>query len=189
VGDSRKRKINIRIITATHGDLLARVREGLFREDLYYRLKVFPIHLPPLRKRREDIPLLADHFIRSMNRKTEKKVARLSQEALRIFMDHPWPGNVRELENAIEHAFVLCNRDKIEVDDLPLEIRHSQPVEYSGNRGPGYRVRGKLTKTALMELLGQCDWSKAEVGRQIGRSHTAVWKYMKKWNIPLKQPP
>ena len=135
VGDSRRHKIDIRIITATHKDLYARVREGLFREDLYYRLKVFPIHLPPLRERREDIPILADYFIKRMNKKTGKPITGLSTAAMRVFMDHPWPGNVRELENAIEHAFVLCNRKEIDTVDLPVEIRQPDP---SGNllRGP-----------------------------------------------------
>ena len=189
VGDSRKRKIDIRIITATHKDLYARVREGQFREDLYYRLKVFPIQLPPLKARREDIPILADHFIKGMNQKTGKQVAGLTPTAMRVFMDHPWPGNVRELENAIEHAFVLCNSQEIDVSDLPVEIRR-----------PGMAIEGgldfhetphrskKLDKEHLLDLLGACEWNKAEVGRRVGLSRTAIWKYMKKWDIPLKQP-
>jgi two-component system response regulator HydG len=113
VGDSRKRKIDIRIITATHKDLYARVREGLFREDLYYRLKVFPIHLPLLRERREDIPILADHFIKKMNTKTGKPVSRPFDRTPCVYSwIIPGQGNVRELENAIEHAFVLCHRER-----------------------------------------------------------------------------
>ena len=188
VGDSRKRKIDIRIITATHKDLYTRVRDGHFREDLYYRLKVFPIQLPPLRERREDIPLLVDHFIQQMNEKTGKNVARISQPALRIFMDYPWPGNVRELENAIEHAFVLCDRDQIEDSDLPLEIR--QPDVNGACRDlPPVKSsrRKKMTRTELLDLLDACDWNKAEVGRRVGLSHTAIWKYMKKWDIPLQR--
>jgi two-component system response regulator HydG len=191
VGDSRKRKIDIRIITATHKDLYARVREGLFREDLYYRLKVFPIHLPLLRERREDIPILADHFIKKMNTKTGKRVSRLSSDAMRIFMDHPWPGNVRELENAIEHAFVLCHRETIDVSDLPIEIRrpeHANSCHASPGDGFPRKVnRKKLSKTSLLELLDQCDWNKAEVSRRVGLSRTAIWKYMKKFNIPLQK--
>jgi two-component system, NtrC family, response regulator HydG len=188
VGDSRRRKIDIRIITATHKDLYARVREGLFRQDLYYRLKVFPIHLPPLHERREDIPILADHFIKSMNQKTGKRITGLSSSAMRVFMDHPWPGNVRELENAIEHAFVLCNRKEIDTIDLPVEIRQPDPA------GICYEVphrkirpRKKLTQATLTALLEECDWNKAEVGRRVGLSRTAIWKYMKKWHIPLQK--
>jgi len=191
VGDSKKRKIDIRIITATHKDLYARVREGHFREDLYYRLKIFPIHLPPLRKRREDIPSLADHFIASMNKKTGKSVTGMSKAALRIFMDYPWPGNVRELENAIEHAFVLCNRKLISTADLPIEIRRPDLTIYSNISSGGAfspkKMRHKLSQESLRELLDECDWNKAEVGRRVGLSRTAIWKYMKKWNIPLQK--
>ena len=188
VGDSRKRKIDIRIVTATHKDLYAKVREGLFREDLYYRLKVFPIHLPPLRERREDIPLLVEHFIRSMNQKTGKNVMHISGEAMRIFMDYSWPGNVRELENAIEHAFVLCNRKQIDISDLPIEIRQpDRAVLCYDIPSPRKRAGRQLNRDALMELLDECDWNKAEAGRRVGLSRTAIWKYMKKWDIPLKQ--
>ena len=91
VGESKKKVVDIRIIAATHKDLYQLVREGLFREDLYYRLKVFPLHIPPLRKRKEDIPLLTRHFIGQFNRKTGKSIKDLTSDALRIFMDYRWP--------------------------------------------------------------------------------------------------
>ena len=192
VGESKKRRIDIRTITATHRDLYAMVREGRFRDDLYYRLKVFPIFLPPLRERREDIPLLVSHFLRRMNTKTGKQIRNLSQPALRMFMDYAWPGNVRELENAIEHAFVLCNRDSIEPLDLPAEIRRAEQVAVcavppgpTGPPSPPGRI--KLSKGALIELLEASDWNKAEVARRAGLSRTAIWKYMKKWGIPLQR--
>ena len=125
VGESKKRKINIRIITATQRNLYDLVREGSFREDLYYRLKVFPIQLPPLHRRRDDIPLLVGHFIQKFNNKTAKQIRGVSQATLRILMDYSWPGNVRELENAIEHAFVVCNREQIEPYDIPVELREA----------------------------------------------------------------
>jgi two-component system, NtrC family, response regulator HydG len=188
VGDSRKHKIDIRIVTATHNDLYARVREGLFREDLYYRLKVFPIHLPPLRERKDDIPFLVDHFIKSMNKKTGKQIMGISGEAMRIFMDYQWPGNVRELENAIEHAFVLCNRKQIDISDLSFEIRQPDPAAFCYGRPAGnVRVGKQLTKEALLDVLNKCEWNKAEVGRRVGLSRTAIWKYMKKWDIPLQR--
>lgn len=187
VGDSRKRKIDIRIITATHKDLYARVREGQFREDLYYRLKVFPIQLPPLSARREDIPILADHFIERIRQKTGKRVAGLTPAALRVFMDHQWPGNVRELENAIEHAFVLCNSGEIDVSDLPIEIRQPAIMGESMKAPYSQRIRKKITRDELLDLLDECDWNKAEVGRRVGLSRTAIWKYMKKWDIPLNR--
>ncbi len=192
VGDSRKIKVNIRIVAATNRDLYSLVSEGTFRQDLYYRLKVFPIDLPPLRQRREDIPLLADHFIRKQNAKTQKRIKGLSESAMRIFMDYAWPGNVRELENAIEHAFVLCRRGHIDVFDLPAEIRvvKYQPAHTVDPDSPPRRTfpRRKMTREKLVEILKDCDWNKAEAGRRIGLSRTAIWKYMKKWDIPLKFP-
>lgn len=196
VGESRKRKIDIRLITATHQDIYKLVSEGNFREDLYYRLKVFPITIPPLRQHKEDIPLLISHFVRIMNKKTGKQVMDTSREVMRTLMDHDWPGNVRELENAIEHAFVLCKTDRIELKDLPLEIRQrgkghtatksnitqSQPQQSQQQN----LKQNNLTKENLLALLADCAWNKAEVARRVGVSRTAIWKYMKKWDIPLQ---
>jgi len=189
VGESRKRNVDIRIITATHKDLYGLVQAGNFREDLYYRLKVFPIYLPPLRNRREDIPLLTRHFIQKFNKKTGKQVQDLSPDAMRILMDYNWPGNVRELENAIEHGFVLANGDQLGIFDLPVEIRQMEyytahPPE---TPDPKPKPQQKVTRPLLIELLHECDWNKAEVARRLGRSRTSVWKYMKKYNIPLER--
>ncbi|HMA67698.1 MAG TPA: sigma 54-interacting transcriptional regulator [Desulfosalsimonadaceae bacterium] len=187
VGEAAKREIDFRIIAATHKDLASLVRQGRFREDLYYRLKVFPITLPPLRRRREDIPFLANHFVDEFNKKTGKSIQGLSTDAMRLLMEYHWPGNVRELENAIEHAFVLCRDGQIGIFDLPVEIRQieyfspAQPAEK-----PGAPARpAKVTKDTLMQLLRDCGWNKAEVARRLGRSRTSVWQYMKKWGIPL----
>jgi len=192
VGESKKRKINIRIIAATHQDLFNLVQKGFFREDLYYRLKVFPINLPPLRKRKEDIPLLVKEFIGNLNKKTGKQILDVSESAFRILMDYHWPGNVRELENAIEHAFVLCNEDQIGIFDLPVEIRQMsfQPIPSNTPEVPGDITlsRKRLSRQILVELLDECNWNKAEVARRINLSRTSVWKYMKKWEISLKRP-
>jgi PAS domain S-box-containing protein len=192
VGESNKRKINIRVIAATHRDLFQLVHDGLFREDLYYRLKVFPIQIPPLRARKEDIPVLIDHFINIMNQKTGKRIVAVDNSALRLLMDYSWKGNVRELENAIEHAFVLCNREFIQVIDLPIEIRNFDPAFSASNRSltsrDGVKKKKKLTKRELLDLLNQNSWNKSEVARQLNLSHSSIWKYMKKWDIPLKRP-
>jgi len=192
VGESARRKIDIRIIAATNRNLVEQVKEGNFREDLYYRLKVFPLTIPPLRKRKEDIPLLIAHFIRRQNRKTGKQVAGVTQASMRIFMDHSWPGNVRELENAIEHAFVLCAGKRIDIFDLPVEIRQLAYRPSATGLPPGSASRSlsreRLTREALLRLLDACGWNKAEVARRVGLSRTAIWKYMKKWHIPLKKP-
>ncbi len=190
IGESVKRKINIRIVTATHQDLKSLVIAGTFREDLYYRLNVFPVKVPPLRERKDDIPLLVSHFIEVMNKRTGKKIVDVSREAMRLFMDYYWPGNVRELENAIEHAFVLCSRDRIEIEDLPEHFRHqglagtqSYPVAAKFK----HPRQKQVSKSELLTLLDTCDWNKAEVARKLGLSHTSIWKYMKKWGIPLRR--
>ena len=193
VGESRKRKVNIRIITATNRDLRSLVEQGTFREDLYYRLKVFPIFLPPLRDRKEDIPLLVNHFIRLNNAQSGRKVKGLSQTGLKACLDYVWPGNVRELANAIEHAFVLCSDGPIDLDDLPLEIRsqvtpknRSGPAEPVPPQAPARPAR-TLTRARLIDLLKQSHWNKAEVARRVGLSRASIWKYMKKWGIPLQE--
>ena len=192
VGESKKRKVDIRIITASNKELIELVKSGDFREDLYYRLKVYPINIPALRKRKEDIPLLVRHFIANQNQKTGKKIKDVNQDTMRIIMDYQWPGNVRELENAIEHAFVVCSGDYIDIFDLPVEIRQmNYPLNIADNTLSA-RVKPfpkeKLTPEELIKILNDCNWNKAEAGRRIGLSRTAIWKYMKKWDIPLKKP-
>jgi DNA-binding NtrC family response regulator len=192
VGDSQKRKIDIRIITASNQDLYGLVEKGRFRQDLFYRLKVFPITIPPLKDRREDIPLLVNHFIRVQNTITGKQITGISSSAMRLIMDYAWPGNVRELENAVEHAFVLRDRKNIQAFDLPVEVRQAEYRASCVDEGSveikKARPLKKLSREILLELLEQCGWNKAEASRQMGVSRTAVWKYMKKWDIPLKMP-
>ena len=124
LGATSFRKANVRIITATNQDLSQLLARGTFREDLYYRINVVKIELPPLSERREDIPLLVDHFINQFNIKTGKKIAGMPNHLLSMFMEYDWPGNVRELENIIEHAFVLCHGPQIEIEHLPKEFAH-----------------------------------------------------------------
>ncbi len=190
VGENSNRKIDIRVIAATHRNLYEDVKQGKFREDLYYRLKVFPIQLPPLKQRKKDLPLLINHFLGSQSRKTGKMIHGISSEAMRMLLDYSWPGNIRELENAIEHAFVLCPVDTIQLEDLPVEIRDpscqtSLVRDYNRDRK---QRRIKPTKKQLLELLNAMDWNKTEVAGKIGLSRTSVWKYMKKYKIPLKPP-
>ncbi len=192
VGESKKRKIDIRVITATNKDLFSLVNSGNFREDLYYRLKVFPINIPPLRKRKKDIPILINHFINIQNSKTGKMIYGITQSAMRILFDYNWQGNVRELENAIEHAFVLCTNKHIDIIDLPVEIRQMQyipPVHnFKHDKSIHRSLHKKLTREYLTEVLKASGWNKAEVARRVGLSRASIWKYMKKWDIPLKQP-
>ncbi len=192
VGDSRKRKVDIRVITATNKDLKFLVNEGSFREDLYYRLKVFPIFLPPLRERKEDIPLLIRHFIDLNNKGSGKAVTGMTKQAMQAVMDYEWPGNVRELANAVEHAFVLCTGPEIVIENLPLEIRHRNTGPRDWHYPPlkdlvAVRRPGQqLTPDRLKAILHAAGWNKAEAARQTGLSRASVWKYMKKWNIPMQ---
>jgi len=126
VGDNRPEKVDVRVIAATHRDLKAEVAGGRFREDLFYRLNVFPIVLPALRDRREDIPLLATHFLEKHGSAHRKDLSRLEPGALRALTGYPWPGNVRELENAIERAVAVANGSAIELRDLPPDVKGTQ---------------------------------------------------------------
>ena len=187
MGESTQRKLDIRVITATHRDLYALVKEGKIREDLYYRLKVFPIHVPPLRERKTDIPLLVEHFRDRLNAETGKKIKKVSPEAMKRLLDYPWPGNVRELENAIEHVFVLCPSRTILLDHLPLEIRH---MAYLPGNAPPPSSMGTpaLTQETLLATLHDTGWNKSETARQLEISRITVWKRMKQWRIPLQKP-
>ena len=116
-------RVDVRIIAASNADLRKLADENSFREDLFYRLNVITVTLPPLRRRREDIPLLVAHFLRKYSEENDRKIKDVTPEAMRLLMDHPWPGNVRELENTIERGVVLCTGDRITVDLLPEYLR------------------------------------------------------------------
>jgi PAS domain S-box-containing protein len=133
-------RADVRVIVATHRDLAKLVREGLFREDLFYRINVIRLELPALSQRREDIPLLVDHFIGRFNRLQSKDVVGVSEEVLALLMSHDFPGNARELENIIEHAFVLCGGGLIQLEHLPPEVRHGLEVPAIESR-PGTTLR------------------------------------------------
>ncbi|NLD99895.1 MAG: sigma 54-interacting transcriptional regulator [Fibrobacter sp.] len=191
VGENITRKADVRIITATHRNLRQMVQDGTFREDLYYRLKVFPIHIPPLRDRKEDIGLLTDHFIRKFNQETGKSITGLNHDATVTMMDYCWPGNIRELENAIEHAFVTCQDPIIGIFDLPLEIRKvelrkgicaTEPMEMQ-NKVDYYRKRPALTNEDFMIILKECNGNQSEVARRLGIDRTTVWRKMKKLGL------
>jgi two-component system, NtrC family, response regulator AtoC len=151
LGDARDLKVDVRIIAATHRDLLAETKAGRFREDLFYRLNVLPIHCPPLRDRREDIPLLIDHFINRNNARLGTSIRGLDAEARRLLYEYSWPGNVRELENTIERAMVLAEGDWIIASDLPERIREARdPVQMQLASG---ELSVKKTTRVIEEIL------------------------------------
>jgi PAS domain S-box-containing protein len=190
VGENTTRKTDVRIITATHRNLRNMIQTGTFREDLFYRLKVFPINIPSLRDRKEDIGPLIDHFIKKFKEETGKNISGLSHDAAVTMMDYCWPGNIRELENAIEHAFVTCRESLIGMFDLPLEIRKVElrkgicftSSENSRNIIPKalYEGRRPLTDEAFRNVVAECDGNQSEVARRLGIDRTTVWRKMKK---------
>jgi DNA-binding NtrC family response regulator len=132
VGGIKTIKVDVRLVTATNRDLAREVQAGAFREDLFYRLNVVPIHLPPLRERRSDIPLLVDHFVAKFNERLKKQVSGIEPDALERLVAHPWPGNIRELENVLERTIVFCEGARILKSDLPPEISGAAPTEAPG---------------------------------------------------------
>jgi two-component system response regulator PilR (NtrC family) len=162
LGSVETQKADVRIIAATNVDLKKMVGEGRFREDLYYRLCVITIPLPPLRDRREDIPLLADHFVRLYASENDKPISGLEPEAMKALLDYDWPGNVRELENAIERAVVLCSRGSIGLDLLPetvMQPGRGEVLVRLPENGSTYRdlieeYERRLIRTALRRTGG-----------------------------------
>ncbi len=155
VGSSRPVKVDVRLLAATHRNLEALVREGRFREDLYYRINVVTIQLPPLRERREDLPLLIDHFLRAFADKNGKRIRGLTREAREALLRYDYPGNVRELENLIERAVVLTRDDVIGLTDLPLTL-DPQATEPEGGPGLVAAVEG-LERRMIREALAKAD--------------------------------
>ncbi len=172
-------KANVRVITATNKPLAKLVSDGKFRQDLYYRLNVVRLELPPLSRRREDIPLLVDHFIRLFNLKRGKKVTGVSDEAMRLLMHHPFPGNVRELENALEHAFVICHGNRIELEHLPPEMTNPK----TGANSPPSSPLDDAEAQALRSALERNNNNRTSTARELGISYTTLWRKMKKFGI------
>lgn len=169
LGDSRTIKVDVRVVAATNLDLKEEIRQGRFRQDLYYRLKVVEIVLPPLRHRREDIPLLAAHFISLFNEQFGKQIKGLSDEVYQAFMKYAWPGNIRELRHAIEHSFIICPLDMIDLKHLPLEIhgRHSIPGD----------------KERLLRALENARWNKTKAALELGISRQSLYRKIKAHKI------
>jgi len=132
VGGVTTTRVNVRLITATNQDLRARIAAGLFREDLYYRLNVVHIHLPPLRERQEDVGLLAEHFLGKYNERLGKKIKSIDDAAMRFLATYPWPGNIRELENVLERCVLFCDDDAVRTEHLPPDVRGNEPAAGAG---------------------------------------------------------
>ncbi len=172
--------VDVRVLAATNRNLMQEVQAGKFREDLYYRLNVIPIQLPPLQQRGNDIPLLANHFLKRFASEQGKPIERFSSEAMRILMMYPWPGNVRELENSIEHAVVLAKQRAIEPGDLPAALiqtlEDEQPLE---NQQTITHNEEQLIRTVLEES----GWNKTTAAARLGISRSTLYEKLKKYKI------
>lgn len=178
VGSSAPTKVDVRLIAATNRNLMEKVGSGELREDLYYRLKVIEIMLPPLRDRREDIPLLVEHFRNGFNIKFKKNIEGISSDVLKAFLKYPWRGNIRELEHTIEHAFVLCNRNIITFDNLPYEFMAApETVRNTAT------VNAEADTQGILEALEKTSWNKAKAARLLGIDRVTLYRKIKRYNI------
>jgi PAS domain S-box-containing protein len=183
LGATKSERADARIIVATNKDLTDLVRRGVFREDLYYRINVVRIELPPLRRRKEDIPLLAEQFIDRFNRVQQKTVKGIASEALSLLMAHDWPGNIRELENAIERSFILCREGFIGIRHLPEELRaqrEASPWE-TGMRS----ARNLLEMKTIQEALERNSFNRLAAARELGIHKSTFFRKVKRLGIPL----
>ena len=181
VGDHQPIGVNVRIVTATNRDLEALTAQGMFREDLFFRISVFPLQIPSLCERLEDIPLLVQHFIRHNVLKSGKNIVGVSAAAMAALTNYAWPGNVRELRSAIEYAFVLCKDATIESGHLPPKIlQPHRPSEHWITRGNRTKLR---EREDLVRVLRQAAGNQSEAARILGVSRVTIWKRIKKYGI------
>ncbi len=185
LGATRSETADVRIIVATNRDLTEMARRGDFREDLYYRVNVVRLELPPLRRRKEDIPLLVKQFITSFNRLQRKDIRGITAEALSLLMAHDWPGNIRELENVIERAFILTGEGLIGIGQLPEELTSAQTG--AAATGPGIRdLRDMLDAQSIRSALERNGNNRLAAARELGIHKTTLFRKMKRLGIPLK---
>jgi PAS domain S-box-containing protein len=180
VGESITRKTDVRVIAATNINIQKALSEGKLREDLFYRLNVIPIHVPPLRERKEDIPYLVKHFISEYARMYKKNINDIDNNALEVFLNYSWPGNVRELENAIEYLVVRCKDGKnISLNNLPSTFRSKTVV----NNTEASKELEKDNTSQLVKLLDKHHWNKTKVAQELGIGRTTLWRMLKNLSI------
>ena len=186
LGGTKSKKADVRIVAASNRRLEDLMRAGTFRQDLYYRINVVRLVLPPLRKRREDIPLLIDHFVRKFNRLNGKEIQGVSSDVLPILMSHDFPGNIRELENIIEFATVVCKNSLIQFEHLPDHLQQKRagrktPTEdKSDKKGISWQ---EMERSLIYEALRQNQWNRAATAAQMGVHPTTLWRKIKRLNI------
>ena len=172
VGGEQTTSVNVRVISATNKELKKAVKQGTFRDDLYYRLNVIPIRLPPLRDRKIDIPLLVEHFLQEASERYNREPLKISSKAMALMLDYRWPGNVRELQNAIQFAIVKCSAKTISAADLPLELREIENVCI--RRGPSR----KLTLEGVRSTLQKTGGNKAKAAKLLGVGRATLYRFL-----------
>jgi DNA-binding NtrC family response regulator len=185
VGGTRRIPVDVRIIAATNGDLKRAIAGGTFREDLYYRLNVVPIAVPPLRSRRHDVPLLVDHFVRKYNQRFGKRVTGLAPEALAALEDYRWPGNVRELQNVIERAVALGEGPMIQLEDLPMDVVMGERHLREGDAPalPLSEALDQVERQIVSRVLERVRWSQNEAAEILGLHRNTLLRKIAKWGL------
>jgi len=198
VGSSRTQLADVRVIAATNRDLKEEMRAGRFREDLFYRLNVIPLVVPPLRERREDIPLLVDHVLKALRKRGLDRVRAVSPEAMRCMMEYPWPGNVRELENVLERGAVCARGTVLGMEDIADEVREhcrprpkESPAVAAGEPAvPGEDPLRRLQDAAppgerdlLLRTLEEHRWNRGSAAAALGVDRSTLWRKMKRFGI------
>jgi two-component system response regulator HydG len=184
VGDTRSVKVDVRIVASTNQNLTARMKAGTLREDLYYRLNVIRIELPPLRERKEDIPLLVDHFCRKYKNTFKKEMLGLTPEAMDILTNYSWRGNVRELENCLEHAFIVCHESVIAPKHLASEfLEASRGRARDFEKSTSSDEQNSSTKEQILDVLTKTDWNIAKSARLLGIARNTLYQRMKAMGI------
>lgn len=183
VGSNKSIKIDTRIIAATNKDLEKEIEAGGFREDLYYRINVMNIQLPPLRERKDDLPILVNHFIEKFNSKFDRNIKHFSSSAFDILMDYNWPGNIRELENVIEHCFVLCDSDIIQIEHLPKRLREGEfnTIQSSGTNN--FNHIKDAERNIIINTLKKHNGNRTKTAEELKIHPTTLWRKMKKFNL------
>ena len=184
VGGTETKELKARIITATHRNLEEEIAAGRFREDLYYRINVINIHLPPLSERKDDIPSLVDHFLKKFREKIRKNINHISPNAMQVISNYSWPGNIRELENVIEHAFVVCQDEVIETEHLPEKLWNVlEGLNFYGEKSKQESPLGNAEKQMIEETLNKFDGSRTKTANELGIDKTTLWRKMKKFGL------
>ncbi|HXX52986.1 MAG TPA: sigma-54 dependent transcriptional regulator, partial [Thermodesulfovibrionales bacterium] len=184
LGDTQARVVDVRLVTATNQDLEKRIKDRTFREDLYYRLNVIEINIPPLRERKEDIPLLINHFLRRFSEDNKKPIQAVESKAMGILMRYPWPGNARELRNVIERAVVLCQGDEITATDLPEKLKREEAASVGQGETSSLKLSlSEYEKNLILNMYHLHSNSKEETARALGVDLATLYRKLRKYGI------